>query len=171
MRSSPPRKEFLMMSIRHRIRTFQVVYASEPVLGAVSGPDDAVPLLRAIFRDACDADREHFIVLGLNARGKIIGYKILGSGTIAATLVSMRDIFLAAIALAACTILVAHSHPSQDPTPSDSDLVLTDRLIAASEILGIPIVDHLIIASSGAPDARWSSAMPTSSSRLGCLAR
>lgn len=145
------------MKYRIRMKTFQVVHEPNIDFGVVAGPEDAVPLLKAILRDACDADREHFIVLALDARGRAIGYKIVSVGTLTASLVHMREVFGAAISLQSAAILVCHSHPSQDPAPSHEDLALTRRLIQAGDILGIPVVDHLIIASAAAPDSPWRS--------------
>lgn len=152
------------MRLRYRTRTFQVVHAPGINFGSVEGPEDVVPLLRAILRDACDADREHMIVLALDAGSRILGYKIVASGTLSACVVHVRDIFLVAIAFrGAASLIICHSHPSQNPIPSSADLELTRRMIDAGELLGIPVLDHIVLASSGAPDAAWRSAMPTSS--------
>ena len=139
------------------MRTFQVVHEPCIDFGQISGPEEAVPLLKAILRDACDADRESFITLGLNSRGHATGYKVISVGTLTASLVHPREVFSAAMALGAAAIIVAHSHPSQDPSPSTEDLVLTERLIKGGELLGIPVLDHLVLASSGADDSAWRS--------------
>lgn len=145
------------MKYKVRMKTFQVIHEPTIDFGLVTGPEDAVPLLKAILRDACDADREHFLVLALDARGRAVGYKIVSVGTLTASLVHPREVMAAAIHLQAAAILVAHSHPSQDPTPSREDLALTERLIQAGEILGIPVVDHLIIASGATDESPWRS--------------
>jgi DNA repair protein RadC len=150
------------MEIRFKTRTFQVRHAPGISLGTVEGPQDVVPLLRAIFRDACDADREHFVVLAVNARGKVLGYKVIASGTLASCLVHPRDVFAVAIAFRAASLVVSHSHPSQDPDPSEEDYELTRRLTDAGRLLGIPVLDHIVLASSGAADAPWRSAMQAS---------
>jgi DNA repair protein RadC len=73
----------------------------------------------------------------------------------------MREVFSVAFAFpGTASILMSHSHPSQDPSPSDPDIVLTRRALEAGDILGIPLLDHLILGSSGAPDSAWASAMP-----------
>lgn len=146
-----------MKRYKIRMRTFQVVHEPHIDFGEVGGPEDAVPLLKAILRDATDSDKESFIVIALNARGRAIGYKIVSVGTLTASLVHAREVFGAAIALQAAAILVAHSHPSGDPTPSQEDLALTERLMQAGDIIGIPVVDHIILASSGADESPWRS--------------
>lgn len=143
------------MKYKLKMKTFHVIHEPGIDLGLITGPEDAVPLLKAIFRDACDADKEHFVVLALDARGRAVGYKIVSIGTLTASLVHPRSVLAAAIHLQAAAILVAHSHPSQDPTPSREDLALTERLIQAGELLGIPVVDHLIIASAADADSPW----------------
>jgi DNA repair protein RadC len=160
------------METRLHLRTFRVVHKEPTYFGKAEGPEDVVPLLRAIFRDACDADREHFVVLAIDARSRIIGYKILTSGTLTAALVAPKDVLgVAFVFRTAAALLVSHSHPSQDPTPSDADQVLTDRLVAAGSIIGVPILDHIIVASSGAPDAPWRSVMPSAFRDISCAAR
>lgn len=149
------------MRYKFKLKTFQVVRDDTyPSLGHAGGPDDVVPVLQAILRDACDADREHFIVLALDARGHIIGFKVTGIGSLTATLVHPREIFGVALAFKAASLIVAHSHPSGDVTPSAEDEALTERLLECGRLLGIPIVDHIVLASSGASGAAWRSIMP-----------
>jgi len=59
--------------------------------------------------------------------------------------VDPREVFRTAVAEGASSVLVAHNHPSGDPTPSADDLVLTERLICAGEVLGLPVIDHLVV--------------------------
>jgi hypothetical protein len=151
------------METRYSIRTFRIVHSENTFFGKADGPDDVVPLLRAIFRDACDADREHFVVLAVDARGKIIGYKVVASGTVTAALISPRQILSVAFAFHnAVSLIVSHSHPSQDASPSSEDERLTERLIEAGAVVGVNILDHIIVASSGAADSEWRSVMPAS---------
>jgi DNA repair protein RadC len=150
------------METRFSTRTFRVLHTPTIDFGRVEGPADVVPFLRAIYRDACDADREHFVVVPLDARGRILGYKIIGSGILTGILVHPREVFSAAIAFRASSIVVSHSHPSGSADPSDEDLSVTSRLIDAGKLLGIPLIDHIIVASSGAPDSAWRSVMPRS---------
>src|SRR5688572_24572809 len=149
-----------------RMKTFTVAHEPTTDFGEITGPEDVVGLLKAILRDACDADRESFIVVGLNSRGRAIGYKIAAVGTLTACLVSPMAVFQCALVLGACSLIVAHSHCSQDPSPSPEDLELTRRLIQGGELLGVPVLDHLVLASSGAEDSPWRSiAVPGSVSK------
>ena len=147
------------MKYKIRTRTFQAVHEPTTNFGHATGPEHAVPLIKAILRDACDADREHFIVLALDARLQIIGYKIISVGTLTQCLVHPKEVFKVAITFSAASLLVAHSHPSQIPIPSEDDRLLTERLIEAGKLLGIPLVDHLVLPSSGHADSGYVSIM------------
>jgi DNA repair protein RadC len=69
--------------------------------------------------------------------------------TLTATLVHPRELFRAAILLGAAHVILIHNHPTGDPTPSVEDLDLTERMIAAGDLLGIPVLDHLILGRAG----------------------
>lgn len=138
-----------------RLKTFRVGLVCEPRdrYGHADGPEAAVGIARAILEREGDGDKENFLLLAMNARGQVTGYKVVGVGTMTASLVHPREVFRAALALEAVTVLVVHNHPSGDPTPSDEDRELTQRLKKAGEIIGIPVVDHIVLG-----DGEWSSA-------------
>lgn len=97
-------------------------------------------------------DREHFFVLPLDAAHKPISQAIcVSSGLLNGTPAGAREVFAQAVQWQAAAIVVAHNHPSGDPTPSQKDVALTQELIDASKILRIPLLDHIII---GKPDSR-----------------
>jgi DNA repair protein RadC len=60
-----------------------------------------------------------------------------------------REVFVSAIRHRAAAIVCAHNHPSADPSPSAADIALTERLVATGELVGIPILDHLVISADG----------------------
>ena len=70
-------------------------------------------------------------------------------GTLTASLVHPREVFREAIRAAAAAVLLVHNHPSGDPSPSEEDRTVTERLVSAGELLGIRVVDHLIVAEGG----------------------
>ena len=112
--------------------------------------DDAYPLFRAAIPIA--KDYEGFFVLPIDVERRPICKPVLVSlghlrGT---TAVEFREVFREAFKLDADAIVVAHNHPSGDPTPSKSDLHLTDMLQSAAGLLGIKLLDHLVI---GSPDS------------------
>lgn len=92
---------------------------------------------------------EHYVVVTLNSRGRILRRHVISTGTLDAALVHPRESFRPALRDNAAKIIIAHNHPSGDCEPSDDDITVTKRMVTAGKILGIPVVDHLIIAASG----------------------
>ncbi len=148
------------MTARYKIR-LKTVHAiaregepSEPI----DGPDRAAAIVRGIIDANGWHDREVFLALAMDARGRIVGQHVVAIGTLTACLVHPREVFAPMIVMSAASIIVAHTHPSGDATPSDEDYVLTDRLDAAGDILGIPVTDHLVVtrtAHQSARRAKW----------------
>lgn len=91
--------------------------------------------------------KEHFTILCFDARNKIID-DIISIGTLNASLVHPREVFKKAILNNSSHVVVAHNHPSGDPTPSEEDVITTKRLIEAGKILGIAVIDHVIITQN-----------------------
>lgn len=111
---------------------------------AVRHAGDVVGLLRAFL---ADDPRERFVVVYLDTRNRPIAVHDAHVGTCDSSPVHPREIFGPALSLAATSIVVAHNHPSGDPTPSTNDRAVTDRLRQAGELLGIPLIDHVVIGS------------------------
>lgn len=105
--------------------------------------------------------KEHVLALLLDARHGLIRVAPIAVGTLSASLVHPREVFAEAIAASAAALILAHNHPSGDPSPSDADLALTRRLIDAGRIVGIEVLDHVIIGRPGALSVRASGAWPT----------
>src|SRR3989344_3608007 len=95
--------------------------------------------------DLQNLKKEHFITLYINARHKLIHKELISVGTLTANLVHPREVFEPAMVRAAIEIIVAHNHPSGDPTPSSADLEITKRIVEAGKILGIKVLNHIII--------------------------
>ncbi|MDD4691604.1 RadC family protein [Eubacterium aggregans] len=89
--------------------------------------------------------QEHFVILLLNTKNRIYKVEEISVGTINASLVHPREVFSAAIRQHAVSIILAHNHPSGDPAPSREDQRITDRLRATGELVGIPVLDHIIV--------------------------
>ncbi len=90
------------------------------------------------------------MALYLDGRHRPIADRIVSIGTATASLVHPREVFQPAVALGACGLIVAHNHPSQDPTPSAEDRDVTRRLAEAGQLLGIPLLDHVVWTRNGA---------------------
>ncbi len=88
---------------------------------------------------------ECFQVVLLNTRRRLMRVEKLSQGTLDTLLVHPREVFRAAIAAGAAAIVVAHNHPSGDPTPSEQDIKVTRDLIRAGQLLKIEVVDHVIL--------------------------
>jgi len=93
--------------------------------------------------------QETFWVLFLDSRGHPLGFECVAEGTLTACLIHPREVFGAAIRARAAQIVLVHNHPSGDPSPSEDDLKLTERMTEVGIILGIPVVDHVVVASGG----------------------
>jgi DNA repair protein RadC len=109
-------------------------------------PADVARFVRALV--GADA-REHFVVVMLDGRHRPVAYQVVSVGTATASLVHPREVFQPAVGVGAVAILVAHNHPSGDATPSAEDREVTDRLIRAGQLIGIPLLDHVVVAERG----------------------
>ena len=93
---------------------------------------------------------ELFAVACLSARNRLLAWHVVSRGTRLSTLVSIPDVFVpACVTPGTVGLLLAHNHPSGDPTPSEDDVALTTRLAAASLTLDFSLLDHLIVGESG----------------------
>ncbi|MBM4268749.1 MAG: DNA repair protein RadC [Deltaproteobacteria bacterium] len=92
--------------------------------------------------------QERFYVLLLDGKGRLQSEVRVSEGTLTASLVHPREVFRFALREAAASLILAHNHPSGDPTPSPEDESLTRRLCSAGELLGVRILDHVVIGSS-----------------------
>ncbi len=91
------------------------------------------------------AETERFALLLLDVKHRLLGSRVLTIGTATETLAHPREIFREAIRLGATRLVVGHNHPSGNVTPSECDLQLTQQLLQCSQILDIPVLDHLIL--------------------------
>lgn len=89
---------------------------------------------------------EQFGIVMLDTRHRLIRAAVLSVGSLDATVVHPREVFREAAGASASAIVLFHNHPSGDPTPSQDDLALTERLVRAGEVMGIRVADHLVLA-------------------------
>jgi DNA repair protein RadC len=94
-------------------------------------------------------DREQFVCCHLDTKHRLISREIVSIGHLSAALVHPREVFKAAILANAAAVAFVHNHPSGDPEPSREDIEITRRLVKAGEILGIPVVDHVVVSRNG----------------------
>jgi DNA repair protein RadC len=100
-------------------------------------------------RDIAEKKQEYLIALYLNARHELILKEVVGMGNLNSLRITPKEIFSHAIQTPCAAIIIVHNHPSNDPEPSDDDISFTKRIHEAGEVLGIPLVDHVIVSKSG----------------------
>ena len=110
----------------------------------LNNPYAVSKLLNEIF-DMENLCEEHFVMLALDSKLRVVGAFDIHTGTINSSLVSMRSLFSRAMLCNANSIIVAHNHPSGVVKPSGEDINLTRRIKEAGEILDIKLQDHIII--------------------------
>ena len=88
---------------------------------------------------------ENLVVIFVNTRRRITGHAVIATGTLDTILVHAREVFRMAIVKNASAIVLAHNHPSCDPSPSEGDIKVTRDLIRAGKLLGIELLDHVVI--------------------------
>jgi DNA repair protein RadC len=113
---------------------------------SITGPRELCALLK---RRARTLDREVFWVVHLNVQNIPLSFETVSVGTVSSTLVHPRETLKSAILLGASSIILAHNHPSGNPEASEEDIELTKRMVKVGDLVGIPVLDHVIITSQG----------------------
>lgn len=113
--------------------------------GVVNSPQDAAQM---VLRELSLEDKEHFMIIMLNTKHRVIAKKVISIGHLNASLVHPREMFKEAIKRSSAAVILVHNHPSGDLTPSKDDLTTTERLRDVGEILGIEVLDHIIVGDN-----------------------
>ncbi len=113
----------------------------------IRSPQDVANLLMPELRDL---KKEHLKSLLLDTKNRVLKIMSVSVGILDSSLVHPREVFKDAIIASAAAIIVAHNHPSGDPTPSAEDRRITQRLAEAGQILGIELLDHIVLG-----DNKW----------------
>ena len=108
----------------------------------VKSPADVAALVRSQLKGK---KKEHFLVLCLDTRNRIINCRPVSIGSLDTSIVHPREVFKEAVSSSAASVIFVHNHPSGDPEPSGEDIELTKRLAKAGEIIGIDVLDHIIV--------------------------
>lgn len=93
-------------------------------------------------------ETEHIYLVLTDTKNRFIKEILLSKGTVNASVISAREVFIEALRYHAVYILLLHNHPSGDPTPSRQDIEITNRIMEASRIMNIPLLDHIIIGDN-----------------------
>ncbi len=116
---------------------------ARPGVVRIAEPADVVRIVGGRLRDL---QVEEFHLLALDTRSQVLRDVLVTRGLLDSSLVHPREVFRAAIAEAAAGIILVHNHPSGDPTPSAEDRAVTRQLVAAGQLLDLPVYDHVIVA-------------------------
>ncbi len=109
----------------------------------IDGPEDVA---RYVIPSLRFEQKEHFLVMLLDIRNQVIGLSTISIGSLTASIAHPREVFIEAIRCSAAGVILIHNHPSGDPTPSGEDIKLTKQMVQAGAIMGIPVLDHVIVA-------------------------
>lgn len=112
----------------------------------IRSPQDVATLAGNYLKES---DREHFVAFLLDTKNAVIGINTVSVGILDSALVHPREVYKAAILANAAAIILAHNHPSGDPTPSLEDRRITQRLSDAGQLLGIEVLDHIVVGEGG----------------------
>ena len=124
----------LELSRRHLVRDSTPILSLDDILGRLS--------------DIRAKQQEYVVCLTLDGGQRLIAQRTITIGTLDTVLAHPREVFSDAIADRAATVIIAHNHPSGDPTPSPKDIILTQSLVAAGQLIGIELRDHLIVTKT-----------------------
>lgn len=104
-------------------------------------PQDILPHLKFIRTKK----QEYVLCLSLDSGHRLIARRVVTIGTLTSSLIHPREIFAAPLKDRAASVIIAHNHPSGDASPSKADIAMTQQLVAAGQILGVAMRDHLIV--------------------------
>ena len=125
----------------------------------IDGAETAWQVLKKI--ELASNAEETAVILCLDGKGNIVGIHEVSRGELGSTVISPREIFKRAVLNNAFAIILAHNHPSGDPTPSMEDIKTTKRLLEAGELMGIPLIDHIIVVDGGYNSLRMQGLLET----------
>ena len=136
------RKELAVFAVKELSKRY---LQKQPPPSTIHGPEDAAAYAR---QQLSMETKEHFCILLLNTKNRVIGWHVISIGSLTASVVHPREVFAPAIVHHAASIILVHNHPSGDPSPSREDIAVTQRLVKAGKIVDIPPIDHIIIGGN-----------------------
>lgn len=138
-----------------RVKAIQILCLSELAkrlakTGAGKALDFSSPATIANYymEDLRHRQQELMKLLLLNTKSRLIGETDISKGTVNAAVISPRELFVEALQKNAVSIILLHNHPSGDPTPSREDILITQRILEAGEMIGVELLDHIIIGNN-----------------------
>lgn len=119
-----------------------------PLADPIRSNTDAARVVESMI---AKSDRESFVVIHMDIRNRPIAFERIATGDQSRCIVTPREVFKAAVMKGTSRIIVAHNHPSGVTDPSDDDRGTTKRLCEVGHLLGVPVIDHIIVADGSAP--------------------
>ena len=139
----PPLPEYLPV---YGVRLVRSDYVRLDERAKIRSPRDAVNVTGEILKSS---DREQMVAILLDTKNGVNGLHVVSVGDLSSAVVHPREVFKAAILANAASLILAHNHPSGDPTPSPEDIAVTRRIAEAGELLGIELLDHVVVGHGG----------------------
>ncbi len=135
------RKELVVFAVRELAKR---LLRQKPKPRIIDGPKEAAAYAKEYL---AMESKEHFCLLLLNTKNHVIGWHVVSIGSLTASIVHPREVFSVAVVHHAAAIILAHNHPSGDPTPSREDIAVTQRLSKTGKVMDIPVLDHIILGN------------------------
>ncbi|MDU6036932.1 MAG: DNA repair protein RadC [Clostridium butyricum] len=123
------------------VRESSILYGNR----RISSPNEALEVFKTLLENS---DREKLVVCCLNTKNEPTNLSIVSVGSLNSSVAHPREVFKTAVISNAASIIVAHNHPSGDTTPSKEDINITERLKKSGDIIGVPLLDHLIVGNN-----------------------
>lgn len=107
--------------------------------------NDPVTIARYYMEHLRHEEQEMLIVMLLDGRNHLLGEQTISKGTVGTTLITPREVFVEALKFHAVSLILVHNHPSGDPSPSECDVEITERIYRSGELIGVKLLDHIVI--------------------------
>ena len=133
------------MKPNHHLDFVRIKLISEKRLYSEEELTSSQKVVQFISKELAECDREVLCILNCNAKCQVINMNVVSMGSLTETLVTGRELFKSAILSNARGMILIHNHPSGDCTPSKQDVLVTERLVACGELIGITVLNHIIL--------------------------
>lgn len=143
---SKPREAHDYEEVRALLARYRQLREKNEKNATVQSPQQAADLLSL---DLSVLDQEELHVIILSTRNRVIKIEQVYKGSLNTSLIRMADVFRPAIMANGAAVIVAHNHPSGDPSPSPEDIAVTKVMVEAGKLLDIEVLDHVIIGAAG----------------------
>ena len=107
--------------------------------------NDPVTIARYYMEHLRHEEQEMLIVMLLDVRNHLLREQTISKGTVGATLITPREVFVEALKFHAVSLILVHNHPSGDPSPSECEVEITERIYRSGELIGVKLLDHIVI--------------------------